>query len=258
MYVLTVHGCLGAWRCIFPLLLFDALEYNWLYPNSSHWLLIWWHLASCSLAKGFSSAAHLVLEVADRKRMFLCCGCGCAVSRSYRPHLINNDKRWVTDIVLTHWCHLPRNTHRLTYMACEHLPSRETYSYNADMIYLWLRAWRGLFSSVWLTKPLHSKNGGTNVDKTLNQGVGSCACAYVRARGNEFPWEMAPGVKRQRWEKASGGAGCVDPEMWDGKLCGVIRSASAHIHFKWGLCNCCHQRQPGQNRGSEAQWTPTS
>lgn len=79
IYVLTLHGYLGAWKCVFPLLLFDALEYNWSYPNSSHWILIWWHLALCLLAKVFSSAALLVLEgVADRKCIFLCCGCLCS------------------------------------------------------------------------------------------------------------------------------------------------------------------------------------
>lgn len=45
IYAPTLHGYSESWKCIVPLLLFDAFEYNRLCPTSSHWFSIWWHLA---------------------------------------------------------------------------------------------------------------------------------------------------------------------------------------------------------------------
>lgn len=68
IYALTVRGHSQAWECIFPLLLFKAFECNRLHPNSSHWFLIWWHLALGFPTKIFpTSTVHFVLEgIVDR------------------------------------------------------------------------------------------------------------------------------------------------------------------------------------------------
>lgn len=71
-----------------------------------------------------------------------------------------------------------------------------------------------------------------------------CAHKYVRVGNRSLEnWPQAWNGRREenKWRSR-----VCRPWNMGRKSCGVIRSASAHIHFKWSLCNCCHHWQPVQ------------
>lgn len=81
-----------------------------------------------------------------------------------------------------------------------------------------------------------------------------CACAYIRACGKSFPWEMSPGLKWETWRKQ-----VEEPVVWTLKC--VTRTLrhdykfldSHPLQMKLVLLQSLLTTGAG---GSEAQWTP--